>query len=109
MLFIEFQQNISTQTFLIKYRNVDDTNWSYLEDIDIKTLNLLLQNLGVVAIYRQGPLLSVPVCTGQEIKINYCGAPITLYCGNKPNMNPFAKLNANEVNRLLHCKIDQNW
>ena len=83
MLLIEFDFNLNYGLNILKYRNVNDSNWYYLY-IDIETLNLLLINFGIICTLR---LPTKAICidnpiTSKNIKIKYCGAHIELYCGN---------------------------
>lgn len=84
MLFIEFQTEFNYgNDNILKYRNVNDNDWYYMY-IDIETLNLLVENFGIVSatqiptIYR---CIDNP-STGKEINFKYCGANIKLKCGN---------------------------
>jgi hypothetical protein len=83
MLFIEFETELFFNENLIKYRNVDNEDWYYMF-LDIETLNLLLNNFGIISTIR---IPTRKTCadnpsTGKEIKIKYCGANIKLYCKN---------------------------
>ena len=84
MLFIEFQTEFNYgNDNILKYRNVNECDWYYMY-IDIETLNLLVENFGIIStvqipnIYR---CIDNPT-TGKEINLNYCGANIKMTCGN---------------------------
>lgn len=87
MIIIEFSENILSGLNQIRYRNVDEFEWSYL-DIDIETLHLLLKHFGIISTKRFATRLTKPtICidnptTSKTIDINYCGASIQLCCGN---------------------------
>ncbi len=52
MLLIEFQQDLNYgSNNILKYRNVDSDEWYYMY-IDIETLNLLIENFGIVSTVR---------------------------------------------------------
>ena len=73
----------SGETNIVKYRNTDDEDWYYMY-MDIETINLLLQNYGIIStvqvpgIYR---CCDNPT-TGKIVNLNYCGAKIILECRN---------------------------
>jgi hypothetical protein len=68
----------------VKYRHVHDNTWQYLY-IDIKTLDLLIKNFGIIATKRtsiSNIMIDSPI-TNTSIDIKYCGASIMLYCKNR--------------------------
>jgi hypothetical protein len=76
MLLIEFKQKVD-EKITILYKEIDDNNW-YSMNINLETLNLLLLNFGII-----GKIQSTPFETASKnIKLNYCGADISLYCGD---------------------------
>lgn len=79
MILIEFPKDLCQENIPIKYRNIDDHDWSYLE-CDIQTLSLLLSNFGIVSttLYRYGPQCLDNPTTGLTISATYCGAEISL-------------------------------
>lgn len=88
MLLIEFDENLTDQFNILKYRNIDDDIWYYLY-IDLDTLNLLLTNFGILStkkIPTQFTNLDNPT-TGDCIFVKYCGADITLLCNTHVNRN----------------------
>ena len=88
MLLIEFSCNLTTDGLnLLKYRHVDCADWYYLY-IDIETLNLLLQNFGIMSTLKipTQPVNIDNLSTGELIRVKYCDAPILLYCGNNAAM-----------------------
>jgi hypothetical protein len=84
MLFIEIQQEWKHNVNIIKYRNIHEDDWYYMY-IDIETLNLLIQNFGIISTVRKPTGLTNcdNLSTGNKIKIKYCGANIELFCKNK--------------------------
>lgn len=96
MIFIEFSVNLHSGLNLLKYRNIDDDIWYYMY-IDIETLNLLVQNFGVISTWRNPT--SFTNCdnetTSKIVKLKYCNASIELFCGNNTKFN------------ILH--IEQNY
>ena len=91
MLFIEFSTNLSNNDNLLKYRNIEDDTWYYMY-IDIETLNLLVANYGIISSHKSTCIDNLT--TGKEIKVNYCGSNITLYCqNNTPFYLPYMEQN----------------
>lgn len=83
MLFIEFQTNLNSDLNILKYRDIENDSWYYLY-IDIKTLNLLVTNYGIISTYKiptKNTNCDNPT-TSKIINLEYCGANIKLYCGN---------------------------
>ena len=83
MLFIEFEYNLKFGLNILKYRNVEDDIWYYL-NIDIETLNLLVTNFGIISSLRiptQFICVDSPL-TSKNINVMLCDASIELYCGN---------------------------
>lgn len=79
MIFIEFEQNLTCNGLnIIKYRNVEDmvADWHYLY-MDVETLHLLITHFGIISTMR---LPAQPI--SKHISLQYCGAPINMYCGN---------------------------
>ena len=74
MIFIEFDCNFNNN--IIKYKNIDDDNWYYLY-INIETLNLLINNFGIIYTNCDNP------STSRTIDLKYCGADIKMICNNK--------------------------
>ena len=90
MIFIEFQPNLKDGMNIIKYKNVNDYEWYYLE-IDLETLNLLITNFGVISTYKI-PTIKTNcdnMSTSKEIKLKYCGANIIINCNPKLCVNNF--------------------
>jgi hypothetical protein len=88
MIFIEFPENLTTTNFIVRYRNVLEEDWYYIW-IDIETLNILIQNFGIISTLI---IPSKPICidnptTSKTICIKYCGANIKLICNNNKYMN----------------------
>ena len=68
---------------IVKYREVDSTDWYYMY-MDIETLNWLVQNYGIIST-RRIPTMNTSCdnpTTGQLVCLKYCGASITMRCGN---------------------------
>lgn len=113
MLFIQIPQQWENGMNIIKYRNVyeyDSNNdggkifyskndiyerkidysgeWYYMY-IDIETLNLLVQNFGIISTTRRptGFTNCDNPSTGTEVHLKYCGANINLVCKNKTRFN----------------------
>lgn len=87
MLFIEFKNELSAE-IVLKYRNVDGTEWYYMQ-IDIETLALLVENFGVISTVRvptKSIIIDTPL-TGEEISVSYCGANIKFYCRSNSQFN----------------------
>ena len=83
MLLIEFEEKLTHGLNILKYRNIEDENWYYLY-IDIKTINLLISNFGIIYTKR---IPSQNVCidnpsTSKNITIDFCRAKINMHCGN---------------------------
>jgi hypothetical protein len=72
MIILEFHTNIEYGMNIVKYKNRTDNDWHHLY-IDIETLNLLIRNFGNC----DSPTMP------KIIELNYCGADISLICGNK--------------------------
>jgi hypothetical protein len=83
MLLIEFQINLNSGLNILRYRNIDDDIWYYLY-IDIETLNLLVTNYGIISTYKFPTQFTNcdNLTTSKIIKLQYCGADVTLCCGN---------------------------
>ena len=87
MILIEFEENITDDLNILKYRNVQDEFWNYLY-INVETLHLLLINFGILSTKRiptENIYLDNP-STSKNITINFCGASIELYCGNNTHI-----------------------
>lgn len=88
MLFIQFATNLHSGKNLVKYRDVNDDNYYYMY-LDIETLNLLINNFGIISTYKVPA--RVTYCdtprTGRDISLKYCGADILIGCGNNANFN----------------------
>ncbi len=85
MLFIEIPYELLNGLNRITYRSIDEDTWQTMY-IDVETLNLLLQNYGVISTAPReiGRRVSVDRPeTSRNLKLEYCGAEINLYCGNK--------------------------
>jgi hypothetical protein len=97
MLFIEFPIDLDCGNNIIKYRDVSDESWYYIY-MDLETLNLLIQNYGIISTYK------IPTrftnadnpTTSTIVKIKYCGAAIELYCHD--NTSPHLALKYIEQN-----------
>ena len=83
MLFIEFQMNLDCGLNILKYRNIDNDDWYYLY-IDIETLNLLVNNFGIISTYKEPTKFTNcdNPSTSKNIKLKYCDVNIELKCGN---------------------------
>ena len=87
MIFIEFKpelQPINT----IRYRNVTDDEWHYME-IDIQTLSVLLYNYGVISTLRLPDRFTNcdNPSTSRTMNLKFGGADIQLYAKNKSDFN----------------------
>lgn len=87
MLLLEFNENLTDELNILKYRDIEDSNWYYLY-INVETLNLLLTNFGIISTKR---IPTKNICldnpsTSKCIDINYCGAYINFFCGNNTNI-----------------------
>jgi hypothetical protein len=84
MLLVEFSPNLTSEFNILKYREINDDKWYYLH-IDIETLNLLINNLGIISTYKNPTQYTCcdNITTSTEITVKYCGAPIKMYCQNK--------------------------
>ena len=90
MILVEIPENFSQGENIIKYKDVDDLDWYYLH-IDIETLNLLINNFGILSTRRipTKKIILDNATTGRECMLNYCGAKISLQCKNNVFANQF--------------------
>ena len=82
MLFIEFPIELTHgNTNIVKYRNINDNSWYYMY-MDVETLNLLVQNYGIVGTKRMptGFTNADNGTTSNVIKLSYSGAAIEFHC-----------------------------
>ena len=81
MLLVEFEKNINENLFIIRYKNINTEEWYFLY-IDIETLNLLLQNFGIISMLKIPTLLCSAdnPMTGPKITIKYFKAEINMNC-----------------------------
>lgn len=90
MLLIEFNENLSDDLNILRYRNIEENKWYYL-NIDVETLNLLLLNFGIYStkIISNKKINIDNLTTSKNISLFYCGAKIEIYCGcnNKFNLS----------------------
>ncbi len=82
MLLVEFPMNIQQNWVVIKYRDMNDDNMWHLMEIDIETLHLLLSNFGIIGLRRMpmNKIISDNGTLSPDIKVNFCGASITMPC-----------------------------
>ena len=83
MLIIEFAQNLTSELIAVRYKENVNDEWSVI-DMDIKTLNLFVQNFGIIA---QGSELLDSPQTGSEFTVNYCGCLVKIKCRDSPCQN----------------------
>ena len=81
MLLIEFNESLSDDLNILRYRNVEENKWYYL-NIDIETLHLLLLNFGIYStkIIPNKKINIDNLTTSKNIIVKYCGAKIEIYC-----------------------------
>jgi len=94
MIIIEFEPNLKDTFNIIKYRNVNNDEWYYLE-IDLETLNLIITNFGIISTYKI-PTIKTNCdneTTSKTIKLKYCNANILINCNSKMYQN----LNLNDL------------
>lgn len=90
MILIEFRKDLTSGLNILRYRNVDDSNWNVLQ-IDIETLNLLILNFGIISANLEcGEYLCIDnPSTGKNINVKYCGADLELYYYLRYLQQPF--------------------
>lgn len=86
MLLVEFDVNLNFENGVcrLNYKEVNEENWHYLY-VDIETLNLLLQNYGIISTIRTlGQPISIDnYTTSSQIIVKYCGCEVNMFCRNK--------------------------
>lgn len=99
MLFVEFPINLEHGSNILKYRDIEKDSWYYLY-IDVETLNLLIENFGVISTH------TIPTIrtnadnptTSKYVHVKYCNADITMYCGINNSRLEFQALSNIEQN-----------
>ena len=77
MLLIEFNSNLDEDNNIVKYRNIDETEWKYLY-CDI--------NYGIMIAKQYNKITNLDNgCSLDETNIKYCEADILLKCNKKIN------------------------
>lgn len=82
MLIIEFLNVFNSEINSLRYRDINSNAWNYLY-IDIKTLNLLILNYGIISTYEivKNDIHYDKPSTNM-IKIKYYNSDIYLCCKN---------------------------
>lgn len=81
MLLVDFPIELQYGDNIVRYREVESSDWYYLH-MDIETLNLLIQNYGLISTVRTptGFTNCDNPTTGAEICVKYAGVDIVMVC-----------------------------
>ena len=88
MLLLEFNPKIlNGDKIIVRYKTVNSNEWVFLY-LDIETLNLLLNNFGIIGCVTEINNRCIDnQRTGKTIELSYCGAQIHMFCGNNSHVD----------------------